>query len=109
MSHEDPHSKAADAVHEGRPVEAQYTKQGKGGRRVSVEMGVAIALTLVGFVVVYLLFSGSFRKADAVTGDQADAAAFATTVPTPDAPTTATGQPSASSPDGTPNVNAPGQ
>ena len=34
MIHQDPHSKAADAVHEGRPVEAQYTRQGRPGVRI---------------------------------------------------------------------------
>jgi hypothetical protein len=61
MSHHDPHSEAADAVHEGRPVEAQYTKQGQGGRRISIEMGIAIALTVVGFAVVFLFFSGGVQ------------------------------------------------
>jgi len=62
MSHDDPHSQAADAVHEGRPVEEQYTKQGKGGRRISIEMGIAIALTVFGFAAVFLFFSGSFNR-----------------------------------------------
>lgn len=101
MSHDDPHSEAADAVHEGRPVEAQYTKQGKGGRRISVEMGIAIALTLVGFVVVFLFFSGAFRGSNTSREAALDAAAIVsggTTTPTPDAPTTATGQPTAPAP-----------
>ena len=30
MTHQSPHDKAADAVHEGRPVEAQYVRGGRG-------------------------------------------------------------------------------
>ena len=101
MSHDDPHSEAADAVHEGRPVEAQYTKQGKGGRRISIEMGIAIALTVVGFVVVFLFFSGAFKGGNTSAESSIDAAAIVSegsTTPTPDAPTTATGQPTAPTP-----------
>ncbi len=32
MTHPSPHDKAADAVHEGRPVEAQYVRGGGKGR-----------------------------------------------------------------------------
>jgi hypothetical protein len=87
MSHDDPHSEAADAVHEGRPVEAQYTKQGKGGRRISIEMGIAIALTVVGFLVVFLFFSGASRGVNTRAESSVDS------------PATATGQPTAPTPD----------
>lgn len=77
MTHDDPHSRAADAVHAGRPVEEQLVKQGRGGRRMSIVMGVGIALTLVGFVVLFLIFSPGFSAEDANTGQQGvDAAAF---------------------------------
>ncbi len=77
MTHDDPHSRAADAVHEGRPVEEQFVKQGRGGRRMSIVMGVGIALTLVGFVVLLLIFSPGFSAMDVNTGRQSvDAAAF---------------------------------
>ncbi|WP_269514943.1 hypothetical protein [Brevundimonas subvibrioides] len=102
MSHHDPHSEAADAVHEGRPVEAQYTKQGRGGRRISIEMGIAIVLTVVGFAVVFLFLGGAFRGDNTSAESSVDAAAIVsegTTTPTPDAPTTATGQPTAPTPD----------
>jgi hypothetical protein len=81
MPHDDPHSEAADAVHEGRPVEAQYTRQGKGGARLSIEMGFAIALTVIGFVAAFLVFSGSFRS-----GDTGSAARPGMTAASPDAP-----------------------
>lgn len=77
MTHDDPHSRAADAVHAGLPVEEQLVKQGRGGRRMSIVMGVGIALTLAGFVVLFLIFSPGFSAEDANTGQQSvDAAAF---------------------------------
>lgn len=111
MSHDDPHTEAADAVHEGRPVEAQNTKQGKGGRRITLSMGIAIALTAIGFIVVFLLFSGSFNRAgddDADNGaQQAQAFSEGDGVPAADAPTTATGEPTSPPTGEAPNVNAP--
>jgi hypothetical protein len=94
MAQNDPHSESADAVHEGRPVEEQYIKQGRGGRRISIVMGVGIALTALGFFVLYLVFSPGFSATDGQGGNQAvDAAAFDDSgVPMADAPTTATGE-----------------
>ncbi len=111
MTDNDPHSRAADAVHEGRPVEEQFTKQGRGGRRITVVMAVGIALTLIGFVIMYLVFAPAFSAGDANTGQQSvDAAAFqdgAITPPAADAPTTATGEPTSPPTGEAPNVNAP--
>lgn len=110
MTDEDPHSQAANAVHEGRPVEAQYTKQGKGGRRISVVLGAAFVLTLVGFLVVYLLFSGAFRSVEPGNGNKPDdVAAFSdrVDVPSADAPTTSTGDPTNPPTGEAPNINAP--
>ncbi len=111
MTHDDPHSRAADAVHEGRPVEEQFVKQGRGGRRITLVMVGGIALTLIGFVVLYLVFAPGFSGEDANTGQQSvDAAAFqdgAVTPPAADAPTTATGEPTSPPTGEAPNVNAP--
>ena len=109
MTHDDPHSRAADAVHEGRPVEEQFTKQGRGGRRISVVMGVGIALTAVGFIILYLIFSPGFSSTNGESGKQdVDAAAFQDSgVPAADAPTTATGEPIPTPTGQAPNVNAP--
>lgn len=109
MTHDDPHSRAADAVHEGRPVEEQFVKQGRGGRRITLVMGVGIALTVVGFVILYLIFSPGFSATNAESGKQAvDAAAFQDSgVPAADAPTTATGEPTSPPTGEAPNVNAP--
>lgn len=110
MSSPDPHTEAADAVHEGRPVEAQFTRQGKGGRRISVVLGLGLALTALGFIIMYLVFGGALSSTNANDGDQAvDAAAFSDRqdVPAADAPTTATGEPTSPPTGDAPNVNAP--
>jgi flagellar basal body-associated protein FliL len=103
MTHESPHDKSADAVKEGRPVEAQYVRGGrKGGRilTVLVVSTLAVAILLLGM---WFVSQGGFATTNANTGTQAvDAQAFdgdSATPPTPDAPTTATGE--------APNVNAP--
>ena len=98
MTHQSPHDRSADAVHEGRPVEAQYVRGGRGGVRI----------LLLGM---WFLSNGGFDNTNANTGHQpVDTQAFsqdAATPPTADAPTTSTGQPT-NPPTGTaPNVNAP--
>lgn len=109
MTDNDPHTRAADAVHEGRPVEEQFVKGGRGGRRISVMMGIGIALTAVGFLVLYLVFSPGFTEGTPESGRQAvDAAAFQDSgVPAADAPTTTTGEPTTPPTGEAPNVNAP--
>ena len=112
MAHDDPHSRAADAVHDGRPVEAQFVKQGRGGRRIVLVLIVAFALTALGFVIVQLVFAPRFEAGDANAGQQAvDAAAFqgegGDSVPAADAPTTSTGEPTRPTTGEAANVNAP--
>ena len=51
MSHQDPHSHSADPVHAGQAVEAQYVRQGRGGRRILILLAVsagAAAVLLLG-------------------------------------------------------------
>jgi len=42
-SQKSPHDRAADAVHEGRPVEAQYVRGGRGGVRILTLLIVSVA------------------------------------------------------------------
>nr|WP_313429174.1 hypothetical protein [Brevundimonas diminuta] len=52
MTHQDPHSHSADAVHEHQAVEAQYVRQGRSGRRILVLLIVsagAAAILLLGW------------------------------------------------------------
>ena len=111
MTHESPHDKAADAVHEGRPVEAQYVRGGRGGVRILTVLVAAIALVAICFALIYAFTAGPLASTNANDGDQAvDAAAFQadrTDIPAADAPTTSTGQPTTPPTGEAPNVNAP--
>ena len=111
MTHQSPHDKAADAVHEGRPVEAQYVRGGRGGVRILTLLLVSLAAVAILLLGMWFVSQGGFSKTNANDGDQAvDAAAFqsdAVETPAADAPTTATGQPTYPPTAETPNVNAP--
>ena len=112
MTHESPHDHAADAVHEGRPVEAQYARQGRGGKRILMVLLGALALVVIAFAVIYFSSAGGLSQTNANDGDQpVDAAAFqgqgGRDTPTADAPTTAAGEPTAPATGDAPNVNAP--
>jgi hypothetical protein len=111
MTHESPHDKAADAVHEGRPVEAQYVRSGRGGVRILTLLLVSLAAVAVLLLGMWFVSRGGFAATNANDGDQAvDAAAFQTRrveVPTADAPVTPEGQPTSPPTGEAPNVNAP--
>ena len=112
MTHDSPHDHSADAVHEGRPVEAQYVRQGRGGKRIMMVLLGGLALLVIAFAVIWLASAGRLSQLNANDGDQAtDAAAFQgqaeQRIPSADAPTTATGEPTAPPTGEAPNVNAP--
>ena len=111
MTHQSPHDKAADAVHEGRPVEAQYVRGGRGGVRILTLLLVSLAAVAILLLGMWFVSQGGLSKTNANDGDQAvDAAAFQTDpleIPAADAPTTATGEPTAPPTGAAPNVNAP--
>jgi hypothetical protein len=88
MSHDDPHSQAADAVHEGRPVDAQYVRGARPGKRILwllILSGGAAAVLLLGM---WFVSNGGFATQNQNTGQQAvDAAAFSdSSVPASEAP-----------------------
>ena len=107
----DPHSEAADAVHELRPVDAQLVRGARPGKRILwiliCSAGAAAVLLLGRF----LLSNGGFASQNGNSGQQAvDAQAFdgdATTAPAADAPTTSTGAARPVPTGEAPNVNAP--
>ncbi len=110
MSHQDPHSEAADAVHEGRPVDAQYVRGARPGKRILVILILSAGAAAILLLGMWFLSNGGFAAQNPNTGQQAaDAAAFSTTnsVPAADAPTTATGEPTNPPTGEAPNVNAP--
>lgn len=109
--HTSPHDRAADAVHEGRPVEAQYVRGGRGGVRILTLLIVSAGAAAVLLLGMWFVSQGGFAKTNAnIGGQEADSAAFSTDAgqtPVSDAPTTATGQPTSPPTVDTPNVNAP--
>ena len=111
MTHQSPHDKAADAVHEGRPVEAQYVRGGRGGVRILTVLLVSAGATAILLLGMWFVSNGGFDSTNANNGQQpVDAQAFsgdAATPPTADAPTTSTGQPTNPPTGEAPNVNAP--
>ncbi|WP_420480017.1 hypothetical protein [Brevundimonas sp. FT23028] len=109
MSHQSPHDKVADAVHEGRPVEARYVRQGRSGVRILILLIVSAAAAAVLLLGLWAVTNGRFASLEPSRAEKAAAAqAFdeGGAAPTADAPTTATGEPAAPAPGTTPNVNA---
>lgn len=95
MTHESPHDKAADAVHQGRPVEAQYVRGGRGGIRILTLLVASLAAVAVLLLGMWFVSQGGFANTNANTGLQAvDAQAFGDAAPpAADAPSTAPSEP----------------
>ena len=107
----DPHSKSADAVHELRPVDAQYVRGARPGRRILWILVLSAGATAILLLGMWFLSNGGFASQNANTGQQTvDAQAFsdqAGEAPAADAPTTATGEPTPPTSGQTANVNPP--
>lgn len=77
MTHQDPHSHSADAVEHHVPIEAQYVRQGRGGRRILwllIVSGGAAAVLLLGM---WLLSNSGFQTVNpGAGGTKEDSAAF---------------------------------
>lgn len=77
MTHQDPHSKAADAVHEGRPVDAQYVRGARPGVRILWLLIISAGAAAILLLGMWFVSNGGFAAQNANVGDQAvDAAAF---------------------------------
>ena len=110
MTHHDPHSEAADAVRQGRPVDAQYVRGARPGHRILLLLIVSAGAAAILLLGMWFVSNGGFAAQNANTGAQAvDAAAFQETenIPAADAPTTATGEANPTPTGEAPNVNAP--
>lgn len=111
MTHQSPHDKSADAVHEGRPVEAQYVRGGRGGVRILTLLIVSAGAAAILLLGMWFVSNGGFERTNANNGEQpVDAQAFnreAAAAPTADAPTTSTGRPTNPPASEASNVNAP--
>ena len=84
MTHQSPHDKAADAVHEGRPVEARYVRGGGKGRRILTLLLVSLSAVAVLLLGMWFVSQGGFADTNANTGAQAvDVQAFDDTGATP--------------------------
>ena len=90
----DPHTEAADAVHEHRPVDAQLVRGARPGKRILWILICSAGAAAVLLLGMFLLSNGGFANQNGNSGQQAvDSQAFsgdATTAPAADAPTTAT-------------------
>lgn len=107
MTHESPHDKAADAVHQGRPVEAQYVRGGRGGIRILTLLVVSLTAVAVLLLGMWFVSQGGFANTNANTGLQAvDAQAFSDAPPA-NAPSTATGEPTSPTAGEAPDANTP--
>ena len=105
------HDKAADAVHEGRPVDAELVRSGRKGPRILVLLVVSTLAAAVLLLGIWMISNGGFNAQNDETGptaaDTQDFAGDSQTPPAADAPTDATGR-AAPVPTGeAPNVNAP--
>ena len=88
MTHPSPHDRAADAVHEGRPVDPQLVRGGGRGRRILVLLLVSLLAVAVLLLGMWFVSQGGFAETNPNTGAQAvDVRAFddsgAASAPTP--------------------------
>ena len=73
----DPHSQAAEAVHEDRPVEAQYVRQGRRGTHVVWILVTSLALVVVALMAVWGMHMRPFAATeDSPRAQAAEAADF---------------------------------
>ena len=107
----DPHTEAANAVHEGRPVDAQLVRGARPGKRILWILICSAGAAAVLLLGMFFLSNGGFARQNGNNGAQpVDSQAFAgdaATAPAADAPTTATGAAQPVPTGEAPNVNAP--
>ncbi|MFK0300425.1 hypothetical protein ACIQTU_14535 [Brevundimonas sp. NPDC090276] len=91
MTHQDPHSHSADAVEHHDPIEAQYVRQGRGGKRILWLLIVSAGAAAVLLLGMWLLSNSGFQAVNAdAGGTKEDSAAFSQPAATPPPAGTAT-------------------
>lgn len=86
MTHQSPHDKSADAVHEGRPVEAQYVRGGRGGVRILTLLAISLAAVAILLLGMWFVSRGGFAQTESRTAAQSfdnDTPAAPAPAPTP--------------------------
>ena len=105
------HDKAADAVHEGRPVDAEYTRGARRNPRILVILALSTAAAAILLIGMWMVSNNGFSAQNPTPTEKAvDAQAFqgdGDTPPAADAPTDATGRAAPVPAGETPNVNTP--
>ncbi|MNI22186.1 hypothetical protein D3C77_153340 [compost metagenome] len=64
MTHQDPHSHSADPVQHGEPVEAQYVRQGRGGRRIMFILLLSAGAAAVLLLGMWAVSNRGFQRLD---------------------------------------------
>lgn len=75
MKPEEPrrHDRTADAVHEGRPVKAEYVRSGRPGRRVLVILAVSTVAVAVALLSLWAATNGVFASQEPTDAEEAAA------------------------------------
>lgn len=82
MSHQDPHSHSADPVQHGEPVEAQYVRQGRSGRRILIILLLSAGAAAILLLGMWAVSNTGFQRA----GSESRREAPRSDVPSPYAP-----------------------
>jgi len=64
MTHQDPHSHSADPVQHGEPVEAQYVRQGRSGRRIMFILLLSAGAAAVLLIGMWAVSNRGFQRLD---------------------------------------------
>jgi hypothetical protein len=101
------HDTAADAVHDGRPVDAELVRSGRKNPRIVVILAISTLAAAILLLGLWFVTNGAFDSKNAETGPEEAFAGDNQTPPAADAPTDETGRAVPTPTGEAPNVNAP--